>query len=264
MKPASSSSIRQGQTQSAPLKKTEATAAESSTSDSREPLEERLGESHGAEPEKAPHSDGATDRKPSTEANPKGVTRNPSMQQSQEQPLPPLPAQAGRSEQMDIPVIGVQGPTPVASPTQASQPRLSTDEAQIIQDQTPEQQQRDNDLEMKDVPISSNDVVTDESTSDEPQRQGPPVVDLPPPPPREQREKEVESQRAAEVDVFTPKQSLLGPMRPEFKGKKCLVLDLDETLVHSSFKVRDFDIRFFHVLIKTGPAPGGLHYSGGD
>ncbi len=30
--------------------------------------------------------------------------------------------------------------------------------------------------------------------------------------------------------------SLLPPMAPEDKGKKCLVLDLDETLVHSSFK----------------------------
>lgn len=31
---------------------------------------------------------------------------------------------------------------------------------------------------------------------------------------------------------------LLPPVKPEFEGKKCLVLDLDETLVHSSFKVR--------------------------
>lgn len=30
---------------------------------------------------------------------------------------------------------------------------------------------------------------------------------------------------------------LLPPIKPEFKDKKCLVLDLDETLVHSSFKV---------------------------
>jgi RNA polymerase II subunit A small phosphatase-like protein len=29
---------------------------------------------------------------------------------------------------------------------------------------------------------------------------------------------------------------LLPPLEPRFKGKKCLVLDLDETLVHSSFK----------------------------
>lgn len=34
-----------------------------------------------------------------------------------------------------------------------------------------------------------------------------------------------------------PQKSLLPPQAPEFKGKKCLVLDLDETLVHSSFKV---------------------------
>jgi len=36
---------------------------------------------------------------------------------------------------------------------------------------------------------------------------------------------------------------LLGPKAKEFTGKKCLVLDMDETLVHSSFKpVRDADI----------------------
>lgn len=32
-------------------------------------------------------------------------------------------------------------------------------------------------------------------------------------------------------------QYLLPPITPRFKGKKCLVLDLDETLVHSSFKI---------------------------
>lgn len=42
------------------------------------------------------------------------------------------------------------------------------------------------------------------------------------------------------LPVFAPDQPqkfLLPPQAPEFKGKKCLVLDLDETLVHSSFKV---------------------------
>lgn len=33
-----------------------------------------------------------------------------------------------------------------------------------------------------------------------------------------------------------PAKYLLGPLPPEDVGKKCLVLDLDETLVHSSFK----------------------------
>jgi RNA polymerase II subunit A small phosphatase-like protein len=40
--------------------------------------------------------------------------------------------------------------------------------------------------------------------------------------------------------VFAPDQPqrfLLPPQAPEHKGRKCLVLDLDETLVHSSFKV---------------------------
>jgi RNA polymerase II subunit A small phosphatase-like protein len=36
------------------------------------------------------------------------------------------------------------------------------------------------------------------------------------------------------VDAAIP--SLLGPKAPEFKGKKTLVLDLDETLVHSTFE----------------------------
>lgn len=34
-----------------------------------------------------------------------------------------------------------------------------------------------------------------------------------------------------------PRKWLLPPIAPEHKGRKCLVLDLDETLVHSSFKV---------------------------
>jgi RNA polymerase II subunit A small phosphatase-like protein len=35
----------------------------------------------------------------------------------------------------------------------------------------------------------------------------------------------------------TPQRALLPPLAPELKGRKCLVLDLDETLVHSSFKI---------------------------
>lgn len=34
-----------------------------------------------------------------------------------------------------------------------------------------------------------------------------------------------------------PQKSLLPPIAPHMKGRKCLVLDLDETLVHSSFKI---------------------------
>jgi RNA polymerase II subunit A small phosphatase-like protein len=37
-------------------------------------------------------------------------------------------------------------------------------------------------------------------------------------------------------NIPRPQDVLLAPQRPEDQGKKCLVLDLDETLVHSSFK----------------------------
>ncbi len=38
------------------------------------------------------------------------------------------------------------------------------------------------------------------------------------------------------TDAAEPK-ALLPPVEPHLQGRKCLVLDLDETLVHSSFKV---------------------------
>lgn len=41
-----------------------------------------------------------------------------------------------------------------------------------------------------------------------------------------------------ETDRGTQQSDLLGPHDESMKGRKCLVLDLDETLVHSSFKVR--------------------------
>ncbi|KAM3069242.1 hypothetical protein ACMFMG_010754 [Clarireedia jacksonii] len=61
---------------------------------------------------------------------------------------------------------------------------------------------------------------------------------LPPPPPVPQ----IPTSNVTE-EVITPEpveqkqQWLLPPIAPRFKGKKCLVLDLDETLVHSSFKI---------------------------
>lgn len=44
--------------------------------------------------------------------------------------------------------------------------------------------------------------------------------------------------QVARLRTQTPR-PLLPRMRTQDKGKKCLVLDLDETLVHSSFKVRE-------------------------
>jgi len=61
---------------------------------------------------------------------------------------------------------------------------------------------------------------------------------LPPPPPVPQP---IPTEELVAPETVDGKQQwLLPPIAPRFKGKKCLVLDLDETLVHSSFKVLFF------------------------
>jgi RNA polymerase II subunit A small phosphatase-like protein len=68
------------------------------------------------------------------------------------------------------------------------------------------------------------------------------TTSLPPPPPLPAPESGKDSANAPQepttADPVEEKQQwLLPPIEPRFHGKKCLVLDLDETLVHSSFKV---------------------------
>jgi carboxy-terminal domain RNA polymerase II polypeptide A small phosphatase len=75
--------------------------------------------------------------------------------------------------------------------------------------------------------------------------EGRPPVASPPPPEAVIPEEEAEDLARASAEFHAEDmrsldekpQGLLPPIAPEFKGKKCLVLDLDETLVHSSFKV---------------------------
>lgn len=66
-----------------------------------------------------------------------------------------------------------------------------------------------------------------------------PYTSLPPPPPGPvPAVPSPPTSHINETDVADqPPKFLLPPQAPEFKGKKCLVLDLDETLVHSSFKI---------------------------
>lgn len=61
---------------------------------------------------------------------------------------------------------------------------------------------------------------------------------LPPPPPVPQSPPTTNENAPSTPEPVAEKEKwLLPPITPRFKGKKCLVLDLDETLVHSSFKV---------------------------
>jgi len=166
------------------------------------------------------------------------------------------------------PVVSVIAPTPIVS-----QQEDAVEDA-IIQDRTPEQAARDTDIEMTDVgpslPLSTSDVPQSsdvETTTRERSSSSSSRIDLPPPPPLAERQLQKNqhsdagviagagagagvlaagagvaahhaSQDPSAVSTPEPTQKwLLPPITPQFSGKKCLVLDLDETLVHSSFKV---------------------------
>jgi RNA polymerase II subunit A small phosphatase-like protein len=217
--------------QSTPVKKQDASAAESSNAESSIPLDEKAGaETYGSGAADKPTKIDGTAERPSHEGRTPIITRSSSKRQQAEQSSPP---QAG----MLVPVpidIHVTQPTPGTTPVL---PRPSGEQARIIEDQTEEQKALDTDIEMKDVPLSTNDVHHEGEDPNAEADSDHPKVDLPPPPPLEQRQNVVQSQTSEVSEASEPQKYLLGPLAPRFKGKKCLVLDLDETLVHSSFKV---------------------------
>jgi carboxy-terminal domain RNA polymerase II polypeptide A small phosphatase len=66
-----------------------------------------------------------------------------------------------------------------------------------------------------------------------------PSVPLPPPPPLSKRQEQVGTKEVPPVPEAAPEKTswLLPAPQAHLKGRKCLILDLDETLVHSSFKI---------------------------
>lgn len=227
--------VQAGRTsQSTPVKKQEPNPADSITADSKDPIDEKAGtETYGSSvSEKPNHGDGAAER-PSHDGPPQIVTRSASKKLQEQSEFPTLPGQPGYL-QTDQPEINVTTPTPGTTPVQS---RPSLEQQKIIEDQTEEQKQIDADIEMKDVPLSTNDVHQEGEDETAAAQSDHPKIDLPPPPPVEERQDAVHKQVASVAESPEPQKYLLGPIAPRFKGKKCLVLDLDETLVHSSFKV---------------------------
>lgn len=100
----------------------------------------------------------------------------------------------------------------------------------------------DKDVEMPDA--DPEEPVINESVKNSDHAQSEPTPPLPPPPPpptvpRTNAAPPAHKRTFSQSSNAPTEQHkwLLPPIRNEFKGKKCLVLDLDETLVHSSFKV---------------------------
>jgi RNA polymerase II subunit A small phosphatase-like protein len=138
---------------------------------------------------------------------------------ARDQPLPELPkaesstAQQGRSNQSVV-VQSPSRPDSTGAVTQGSQ----------------DQKDGEGDVRMEDpepLPNENEETPAPVSWKDETSNKVPPIPPVPQPEPRE----EVVAPEPAEQKWLLP------PIAPRFQGKKCLVLDLDETLVHSSFKV---------------------------
>ncbi|KFH46413.1 Phosphatase-like protein [Hapsidospora chrysogenum ATCC 11550] len=90
-------------------------------------------------------------------------------------------------------------------------------------------------------PPAQDEPVDDTAMPDAPPEEAPAVPTtedkaIPPPPPVPNTTAQVTLAEAGPSGEDVQK-ALLPPIAPEHKGRKCLVLDLDETLVHSSFKI---------------------------
>jgi RNA polymerase II subunit A small phosphatase-like protein len=242
--------------QSTPVNRVDGPAQEPSTVDSKEPLDEKLGTEDGGparENADAAQTDGQNEKyekiAPSdTKAESPAVDNASPIVNStrlRDQPLPPLPVAEDRGEhnesdnlQSNRPsiTVQVQAPTPISS--QHDSPSTSID----TNTPTASNRDEDGDTEMAEAPAPPVDHVSQDLK--QPRGALPIKTDVPPTPshantqlPRAPVPPTLENSV-----VPTPnnerQQWLLPPIRAEHKGRKCLVLDLDETLVHSSFKVQ--------------------------
>ena len=108
-----------------------------------------------------------------------------------------------------------------------------------INDRTLQQETQDHDVVMPDAPPVAPMVPDGSARQPAQQDYAQTQMNLPPPPPRNgiNPTPAVDPSSALVTKDREAPKWLLPPLSPRHAGRKCLVLDLDETLVHSSFKV---------------------------
>ncbi|KAJ2972098.1 hypothetical protein NUW58_g9255 [Xylaria curta] len=123
--------------------------------------------------------------------------------------------------------VGVaSGPSITVNP-----PLLDAHDTGVPKEEVTGSKDDEGDLEMPDADSEVKlPVVAAEDSS-------PKTVPPPPPPPITSQEPIIAEEEKVAVAEQTQPKFLLPPIESRFKGRKCLVLDLDETLVHSSFKI---------------------------
>lgn len=162
-----------------------------------------------------------------------------------EQPPPPLPASNAPTAR-DDPAAPLHASNPIAANDMegvVSSPAYSPDyiaaQTTVGKDPAPQRETGDGDVIMAEaVPIAP--VSSEQSKSQEVRTESQLPINLPPPPPRASQSQAAVGVGRSQSNATAPNERppwLLPPLQPRFQGKKCLVLDLDETLVHSSFKV---------------------------
>ncbi|KAI8631045.1 NIF-domain-containing protein [Xylariaceae sp. FL1651] len=131
-------------------------------------------------------------------------------------------------------IVAAPGPSITVNP-----PLAESHEADVTRGEGSNSKDEEGDVEMPDADLAASQRVKQPVAAAEDKY--PKTVPPPPPPPSSvpianQAPIMAEEEKAVVAEQPQPK-FLLPPIEPRFKGRKCLVLDLDETLVHSSFKI---------------------------
>lgn len=135
------------------------------------------------------------------------------------------------SESKQTTLVGVPGPSITVNP-----PVAEDHEAEAVAVEGSASRDVDGDVEMADAEQATAEPAKQPSTTTDEQYAKP--VPPPPPGPIPLTNPAPITSEEKSVDLEQGQQKfLLPPVEPHLKGRKCLVLDLDETLVHSSFKI---------------------------